>query len=84
MLEILDFFGIDSDFDRSTSKNSKINRPTLNQDYLKKIIRDRYKILSSEENIDSDNDIDAEDYQNHLVMTKQGKMVSNNKIINQY
>lgn len=48
MLEILDFFGINNDYDKETAKNSKINKPTHNQDYLRKIIKDKYKILSSE------------------------------------
>lgn len=48
MLEILDNFGIDGDFDKLVSKSSTINKPTTNQEYLKTIIRDRYNILTSE------------------------------------
>ena len=83
LMEVLDQFGVSEKYDADCLKVHLENKPTYNSRRLRKLILEECKILSSDRILDGKQEVDTNDYQNHLVMTKQGKLVSNNKIMNQ-
>jgi len=86
MLEILDYFGIDDTY--SKEPKTIVNQHTRDPEALRAVVKERYhtyttKLLGVETKRDESVPVEAKDYQNHLVMAKQGKVVAINKIINQ-
>jgi hypothetical protein len=81
-LEILDMFGIsEKSFDGDNS-NFLINRKVHDPNTLRKIVKDKTNLMSSNE-VQNQDQIDAQIYEKHIVQAKHGRNVSNNKIINQ-
>lgn len=60
-----------------------MNQHTRDPEALKAVVKERYKLLEVEMKRDESVPVEAKDYQNHIVMAKQGKVVAINRMINQ-
>ena len=78
--EVLDLFGLSDDIFKD--REYRVNNPVSNPQELKDIIKKYTLTLNKDEILNHSKAIDANAYKKHLLQQKQGKMVSNKRIIN--
>ena len=81
MLEVLDYFGIDDSY--AKEPKAVVNQHTRDPEALRAVVKAHYKLLGADALGAEGDPVEAKDYQNHIVMAKQGKAVAINKMINQ-
>ena len=82
MLEILDIFGI-SEQAFKKKIDCKLNRRIKDPARFKKIIKEKCNSINKHDVLNSEKPIDQKTYKDHLMLAKQGKLIANNKLLNQ-